>query len=194
LIHAGDFSSTGTLPELTHFKSFIDELPHKQKIVIAGNHDITLQTDYYPRRAPDFHPTFPKKIPDFNPATYSAQCRDVITPSNWPSYSYLEDSECKLANPTDGAETTLSVYGAPWQPEFYDWAYNLPRGGSELKEKWGMIPDNTDVLITHGPPHGLLDAAMDGFLCGCEELLEAVTTRVKPRLHIFGHIHEGYGK
>jgi hypothetical protein len=57
-----------------------------------------------------------------------------------------------------------------------------------------MIPDDTDVLITHGPPHGVLDAAMDGFLCGCEELLDAVTTRVKPRLHIFGHIHEGYGK
>ena len=58
-----------------------------------------------------------------------------------------------------------------------------------------MIPDSTDVLITHGPPIGVLDLSVyDNISCGCDNLLDAVTNRVKPRLHIFGHIHEGYGE
>jgi len=85
----------------------------------------------------------------------------------------------------------LKFWGAPWQPEFYDWAFNLPRG-PRLREKWAKIPVGVDVLITHGPPHGVLDRVGDR-LTGCEELKKALV-RVKPKLHIFGHIHEGYGR
>ena len=85
----------------------------------------------------------------------------------------------------------IKIYGSPWQPEFYDWAFNLPRG-PKLKQKWDLIPEDTDILITHGPPKRILDQAPDGFYCGCEELLEAVK-RIEPTYHIFGHIHAGYG-
>ena len=69
--------------------------------------------------------------------------------------------------------------------------------GDEIRRKWDLIPEDTDVLITHGPPHGILDLVpsdMSGNYehAGCEELLLAVK-RVKPKLHVFGHIHEGYG-
>lgn len=85
----------------------------------------------------------------------------------------------------------LRCYGSPWQPAFFDWAFNLPRGEA-LREKWSRIPDDLDVLITHGPPHGILDRTHDNRDVGCEELRARVTT-IKPRLHCFGHIHEAPG-
>jgi predicted phosphodiesterase len=97
---------------------------------------------------------------------------------------YLEDDGCERAG--------LRFWGSPWQPAYMSWAFQLPRGQA-LATRWEMIPDDVDVLITHGPPHGVLDRTWDGRVVGCEALREAVTARVKPRLHVFGHIHEGYG-
>lgn len=86
----------------------------------------------------------------------------------------------------------VKFWGSPWQPEFCNWAFNLPRGGPELQEKWALIPDDTDVLITHGPPYGILDRVHGGEHVGCEHLLEAVA-RVQPKVHVFGHIHSDPG-
>jgi predicted phosphohydrolase len=96
---------------------------------------------------------------------------------------YLFDSGAEVAG--------LSMWGAPWQPWFLDWAFNLPRG-EPLREKWSRIPSGLDVLLTHGPPFGVLDTTARGDRVGCEELLVAVD-RARPRIHVFGHIHEGYG-
>jgi Icc-related predicted phosphoesterase len=82
-------------------------------------------------------------------------------------------------------------YFSPYQPAFCDWYFNLPRG-PKLAEKWALIPDNTDILITHGPPKGILDLCPDGFQAGCEELFKRVMV-VKPKIHVFGHIHFSYG-
>jgi Icc-related predicted phosphoesterase len=97
--------------------------------------------------------------------------------------TYLQDSDVTIAG--------LRFWGAPWQPWFLSWAFNLQRG-SEIAEKWALIPDDIDVLITHGPPAGILDETWDGRPVGCEDLLQTVE-RITPRLHVFGHIHEGYG-
>jgi predicted phosphohydrolase len=96
--------------------------------------------------------------------------------------TYLQDSDVTIAG--------LRFWGSPWQPWFLSWAFNLQRG-SEIAAKWSLIPDDTDVLITHGPPARILDETRDGPV-GCEDLLRTVE-RIKPRLHAFGHIHEGYG-
>ena len=97
---------------------------------------------------------------------------------------YLQDDSTEI----DG----VKFWGSPWQPEFFDWAFNLQRG-EEIRKKWDLIPEGTDVLITHGPPKGFLDMCKRDGRCGCEELLSALD-RVKPKLHVFGHIHEGYGR
>ena len=97
---------------------------------------------------------------------------------------YLEDDGVEL----DGTK----FYGSPWQPWFFDWAFNLERG-EPLRKVWAKIPEDTDVLITHGPPYGVLDRTLRGELVGCEELMKRVDV-VKPKLHFFGHIHEGYGQ
>ncbi len=93
----------------------------------------------------------------------------------------------------DGAVTIEGVafYGSPWQPAFLGWAFNLDRGEA-LAAKWRAIPDDTDVLITHGPPAGIGDLCSNGDHAGCSDLLARVR-EVKPRYHLFGHIHEGYG-
>ncbi|MCD4691221.1 hypothetical protein K8S17_07150 [bacterium] len=85
----------------------------------------------------------------------------------------------------------VTFYGSPWQPSFMDWAFNLERG-PELRAKWDLIPDGVDVLITHGPPADHGDMTVRGPAVGCVDLLDAVR-RTRPRLHIFGHIHEGAG-
>jgi len=85
----------------------------------------------------------------------------------------------------------VKFYGSPWTPEFYSWHWMKPRG-MQMKKAWDNIPDDTDVLVTHGPPIGCMDKTDEGVNAGCEELLAAVK-RVKPKVHCFSHIHEGYG-
>jgi Icc-related predicted phosphoesterase len=87
----------------------------------------------------------------------------------------------------------LKFYGTPWQPEFYNWAFNLPRNGKELKDKWDMIPSDTNILITHGPPWTILDQIPGGVSVGCEFLYDKVM-EIKPLISVFGHIHSSYGQ
>jgi Icc-related predicted phosphoesterase len=104
---------------------------------------------------------------------------------------YLQDSGCEIKG--------WKFWGSPYQPGFCNWAFNVPRGEA-IKRHWDLIPDDTDVLVTHGPPQYFCDSMgslyeggtwTDAHV-GCEELTLAVG-RVKPKIHIFGHIHNGYG-
>ena len=112
-------------------------------------------------------------------------CKEAATHS-LKHITYLQDEGIEI----DG----VKFYGSPHQPWFYDWAFNLPRKGAKLEYYWGLIPEDTDVLITHGPPYGILDhpfGRQDSV--GCELLLERVK-KVCPRVHCFGHIHGSYGR
>lgn len=83
----------------------------------------------------------------------------------------------------------LQIYGSAHTPTYHDWAFML--AGPEIARAWSHIPEGLDVLITHGPPAGILDQSYRGSI-GCPHLAEAVR-RVRPKLHIFGHAHEGRG-
>jgi Icc-related predicted phosphoesterase len=98
---------------------------------------------------------------------------------------YLEDDLVII----DG----IKIYGSPWTPMFHDWAFMLERG-REIRIYWDLIPEGLDVLITHGPPQGILDFC--GENVGCSDLLDVVTRKLKhpPQYHLFGHIHEGHGE
>ena len=101
---------------------------------------------------------------------------------------YLKDEEFSYKG--------LRIYGSPYQPTFFNWAFNRDRG-EELKKIWSKIPSGLDILITHGPPITIMDKAKcvnthEIINVGCENLLFAVKEK-KPRIHAFGHIHEGYG-
>jgi Icc-related predicted phosphoesterase len=89
----------------------------------------------------------------------------------------------------------IRFFGSPWQPDFCYWAFNLPRGDA-LRRKWRDIPLNTDVLITHAPPCWIGDRVQvfgqDPIHVGDTDLLDAVRL-VKPKYHLFGHVHQAYG-
>jgi len=108
-------------------------------------------------------------------------------------FIYLEDCSHEIEG--------WNFYGSPWQPEFCNWAFNLPRGGEQLKSCWDKIPRNTDVLITHTPPTGILDKvesirwsqSRNAYVriseeVGCE-LLRHRLADLDVSLHVFGHIH-----
>jgi len=108
-----------------------------------------------------------------------------------------EEARARLGNATylmhEACEVLgLKIFGSPWQPWFLDWAFNLPRG-PELAAKWAQIPDDTDLLMTHGPPRGLGDLGSNGEHLGCDDLARRVR-EVAPRLHVYGHIHEARGQ
>ena len=85
--------------------------------------------------------------------------------------TYLEDSGCMI----DG----VTFWGSPWQPEFFGWAFNLPRG-DECHKMWKKVPTGIKVLLTHGPPIGHGDLCMDGARAGCVNLLQEIQNRIKP--------------
>lgn len=152
-LHAGDLCRGGDLAELRHAARWILALPHRHKIVVAGNHDWAFQRE-------------------------PAAARAMFLGAH-----YLEDLELELEG--------LRFYGAPWQPAFNNWAFNLPRGPA-LAMVWAKIPRGLDVLVTHGPPQGFGDRTGAMRHTGCADL-RARVVEVAPRLHLFGHIHEDGG-
>ena len=164
IIHAGDISSMGYKHEIESFCTWLNKLDnYEHKVFISGNHDLMFEQD-------------PEKA------------REISSSYKW--IDYLEDSQMSIQI-ADGPE--VKIYGSPWQPEFYNWAFNLPRNGQELESKWSAIPDDIDILITHGPAHGFLDRITGGWEnLGCEKLAEAIKAK-KPKIHVCGHIHSGYG-
>ena len=85
----------------------------------------------------------------------------------------------------------IRIFGSPYTPAFYNWAYNST--DLELYNLWKDIPNDLDILVTHGPPHYILDRCDDGYRAGCKHLMNRVLV-VKPKYHVFGHIHEDGGK
>jgi predicted phosphodiesterase len=163
IICSGDISSMGYFNELISFCKWFNKLPYDYKVFIAGNHDFCFQD--------------------------SIQISSMIVEEYY-NVDYLEDN-LLLMYPEEYSNS-IKIYGTPWQPEFMNWAFNLPRNGEELKEKWDLIPINTDILITHGPPFGILDVKGKTEHLGCELLRDRIDI-IKPKIHIFGHIHTGYG-
>ena len=154
LVFAGDMGGHGEIRELVAFNKWLGTLPHKHKIVIAGNHDWCFAKQRKPSE-------------------------EILT-----NATYLQDSAVTIDD--------VSFYGSPWQPEFCDWAFMLPRSSEQLNLCWSKIPTGIDVLITHTAPHGILDVAR-GHHVGCE-ILRVALKRIRPKVHVFGHLHEGYGR
>ena len=84
----------------------------------------------------------------------------------------------------------VRFYGSPWTPELVNWAFNLD--DDELRNRWELIPDEVEVLITHTPPFGILDRNSSGRNCGCRKLQRRLLD-LHPRIHCFGHIHASAG-
>lgn len=172
LIHTGDMTKFGSYKEICDFNYQISKLPHKYKIVVAGNHDIILDDDYYFENLLMLTKTFNRHARE--PKRMLNNC------------IYLHDESIELFG--------YKFYGSPYQPSFRNMGFNRKRCSIELQEKWNQIPKDTDILLTHTPPYKYGDLTeRDGKNVGCELLMLKVE-EIKPKYHIFGHIHEGYGE
>jgi Icc-related predicted phosphoesterase len=90
----------------------------------------------------------------------------------------------------------MRLYASPYQPWFGGWAYNFARGEAgarEAAERWARIPDDTEILVTHGPVRDILDLTSRGVRAGCPELRARIAQLGRLKLHVCGHIHEAYG-
>lgn len=166
LIHAGDATYRGTVQEISKFNEDLGKIKDKFKhgiLFTPGNHDWGYEKD-------------------------SNLFKSITTNAKVLIHESIE---------IEGIRFFLS----PYQPAFCNWAYNVPRGEA-LAEKWSQIPDNTNVLVTHGPPMGILDPVerFNGQKCewetehvGCEDLYNKIQQLGQLKLHVFGHIHLGYG-
>lgn len=103
-----------------------------------------------------------------------------------PRVTYLQDSGAEIVG--------FRVWGSPVTPWFYDWAFNRQRG-AEIQEHWDLIPTDTQILVTHGPPIGILDRNFRGENHGCADLRDVIDQRLSElKLHVFGHMHPGGGQ
>jgi Icc-related predicted phosphoesterase len=110
------------------------------------------------------------------------QTQDLL--NNYLDITYLENSGINIEG--------INIWGSPYQPEFCNWAFNKPRG-EEIAKEWAKIPQNTDVLITHGPAYGYVDRIYErGEHLGCADLIRTINI-IKPKIHACGHIHGGNG-
>ncbi len=158
-----------------------DILIHAGDATITGTIDEIILFDYWFSGLPHKYKIFIAGNHDWLFETSPKYAQSLLT-----DVIYLQDSSVEIEG--------LKIYGSPWQPRFFNWAFNLNRG-RELAERWALIPDDVDILITHGPPNGILDEVPRKYWIentGCEELRKRVE-EIRPRLHVFGHIHCGYG-
>ncbi len=170
LIHCGDWTHRGEEHAITDFLDWLASQPHKFKIFIAGNHELSLEGV-----------TREKSLKLIKSYT------DTIN-----NLYFLENSGVTI----DG----LNFYGSPVTPYFCGWAFNVQRG-KDIAAEWKKIPDNVNVLITHGPPYGILDLVEDfgsnkgrDLHQGCKDLEERIKDLREVELHCFGHLHTDGGK
>jgi Icc-related predicted phosphoesterase len=170
LIVAGDLTAKHSFKEFCDFFEWFESQKYTLKILIAGNHDRLIETG-------EFH--------------VKAWLND--------NTQYLDDSGTEIESVTKC--NRLKVWGSPWSLWFdgiNPRCKSFTCKESELEKIYAKIPDDVDILITHQPPFGILDGldGVDGsdFHVGSHSLLAELENRIKPKLHVFGHIHEKGGQ
>ena len=165
LIHSGDFMNSGrNIEDIKSFCKWFDSLDQYTHKVFIAGN----------------HDRMFQEDPE--------RAMEIV--NSYKNITYLQDSWVEVGDDNEKCK----IYGSPWQPWFYDWAFNLQRNGIGLAGKWEAIPEDTDIVVTHGPAYGMVDtvAGRQYDNLGCELLRERLDL-IKPSIHTCGHIHTGYG-
>ncbi|KAL3447183.1 Metallo-dependent phosphatase-like protein [Aspergillus insuetus] len=185
-IHCGDLTTGSKIEEFRSAINLLKTIQAQLKLVIAGNHDFTMDI-----------PVFQKKVAEVDPPLDPDLVRKEYGDFGevMGLFDELKDSGIVLL--TEGTHAfslsngaSLKVYASPYTPSLGDWGFQYhPEKGHNFDLGEG---EDIDVVITHGPPKGIMDMTYSGGRAGCPALFEAVA-RSRPRMHCFGHIHEGWG-
>lgn len=176
LIIAGDITAAERVKEWENFFVWIANQAYKKVVLVGGNHDKYLTQCITTKELNEL-----KELHGHIDYDYAIKLG--------PSTEYLCDTGFEFEG--------YKIWGAPWVPYIPQAhpAYNhfTKRSEDELRERWQLIPDDTDILVTHGPPWGIFDEINGGVHVGSTTLRERVIA-LSPKLHVFGHIHEHGGK
>lgn len=176
LLHAGDATMTGTKNQLTNFVLWLAKQPYTHKVWVAGNHDWGMEYDQM---------------------AYEAWCgrrmrevKQLVGTRNFilelckhHNIHYLNNESVQIEG--------LNIFGSPDQPAFCGWAFN--RSHKFLEDHWKIVPDDTNILITHCPAYGILDSLNNGDMVGDVALMKRINTLPNLKMHVCGHIHESRG-
>ena len=183
-IYCGDLTEESKLEEYRASIRLLEDNSAPLKLVIAGNHDFTMDI-----------PAFRKKIADARPHLDSDLVRKVYGDDGDARQIFEDARAAGLIFLDEGSHhftlengVILTVYASPWTPSLSDWGSQYPPSQGHNFE----IKEGTDLVITHGPPKGIMDYTDSKQRAGCSDLFRAVA-RARPQLHCFGHIHEGWG-
>ena len=185
LIHSGDFTSIGRRHEIEKFIKWFNNIDnYTYKVFIAGNHDLTFESEVLQRQKSQWFDTDVLHMTPADAAKPQWLC-ELLEVGLRGGVFYLENESLDIEG--------VKIWGSPFSPTFgRDWAFNVDRGEDAAK-LWSTIPTDTNIVITHGPMYGTLDVAYNsGLPVGCEDLYNRLQI-VKPDLHFCGHVHEGYG-
>lgn len=173
LFHCGDWTYLGEKETVENFAKWLNTLPARHIVITPGNHEIGLF----------------RKLP---------QSRSWIL-DHCPRANLLIHESVEIQG--------INIFGSPYTPYFHNWAWNAGRTIAEsvyyfkpfIGDLWQDIPENTQILITHGPPYNILDTAMDyndGYATsvGCVELSKRIEALPDLKIHAFGHLHYDGGK
>lgn len=181
LIVAGDLTAKHALLEHSDALEWLHKQYYKKKVLIAGNHDAFLEK----------HPNFYSKTNVTylcDSGTEFEYWEDIPHPASTPYVSI----DCLMKE-----KRVLKIWGSPWSltfPNINPRCMAFTGTEADLKAKFDLIPDDIDILVTHSPPHGCyLDEKRDGTMLGSVALRDRCWD-LKLKLHVFGHIHEGYGR
>ena len=179
LIVAGDLTTRDCIAGYDRFFDWLALQNYKHKVYIGGNHDGMIESGKY-------------STPNY--------CDAIYLCDSGTEFEYEEFETCLDSTLAFTRKKKLKIWGSPWTPQFpmmnpHCMAFTRPYMQT-LKDRWDLIPDDTDILITHGPPNGMLDKVKRDYNAsvGDMDLALAVSKRIRPKLHVYGHIHEGYGQ
>jgi Calcineurin-like phosphoesterase len=183
-IHCGDLTDGSQLEEFRTTIQLLQAINARLKLVIAGNHDFTMDI-----------PAFKKKVAEATPALGPELVAKAYGRPGEASQLFEEARNAGIIFLDQGSHTfklengvLLTVYASPYTPALGDWGFQyLPERGHDF-----AVGKDVDVVITHGPPRGIMDYTHGRERAGCPDLFAAVA-RARPKIHCFGHIHEGWG-
>lgn len=194
LLHCGDLTQVGGVSSFKKALKMLGSIEAELKLVIAGNHDLELDGNYWDNQCADEE--YPEDREDHDMAV---DCMSQNL-ANDAGVVFLNEGTHTF---TLKNATTFKIYVSPYTPAFGGWAFAYRHNEDRFNQPHQVadhtkvciatnpIPNDIDIVMTHGPPKGILDECPQGHV-GCDNLLQAIR-RVKPLMHCFGHIHEGYG-
>lgn len=184
-IHCGDLTEESKIEEFRTTLQLMKNINAGLKLIIAGNHDFTMDIPVFLKKVAEVHPPLDPHLVQREYGDYG-EARQLFEDAKSNGIMFLDEGNHHFPL-SNGA--SLTVYASPFTPSpSCGWGFQYhPEQGHDFS-----IRNGTDIVITHGPPKGIMDFTDSRERAGCSNLFEAVA-RARPRLHCFGHIHEGWG-